>query len=116
MTNISFFKGLPDFDSLTAEEQGGAIAYSDRENLAKLLLLLNKFSWHEKMAIGLIAFHAIDATPHQLIQISPAWRVQYTAEASNRTCPKTFTSITQGTGRRHSAGKFYGEIEVKNES
>ncbi len=71
MTNTSFFQGLPDFNSPTLEEEMEATLTSDRENLAQLSLLLDEFNWHEKMAIGQIAYHSIDTSHIQLLKLTP---------------------------------------------
>ncbi|MEK0195647.1 hypothetical protein, partial [Microcoleus anatoxicus] len=48
------------------------ILRSDREQMMKLCLLIESFNWHEKMALGLIAYHQIDSTHAQLIKLAPA--------------------------------------------
>lgn len=43
----------------------------DRTTLGKLFLKLEKLDWNEKMAVGLTAYHRIDQTSAQLMEIKP---------------------------------------------
>ena len=113
MTNTSFFKGLPDFDSKTSTE---AVVDSDRNNLVKLELLLETFNWHEKMAIAVYACHSIDST-HNLVTIMPAHGVfcvsikqalEFVTQLSSSALAKLVTNILEEP--------FEGEIEVENEA
>jgi hypothetical protein len=63
---------LPDFDSPTLEEEMAEILKSDRKQLMQLCLLIETFNWHEKMAVGLAAYHQIDPTHTQLFKLTPA--------------------------------------------
>ncbi|TAG93119.1 MAG: hypothetical protein EAZ18_13040 [Oscillatoriales cyanobacterium] len=63
---------LPDLDSPTLEEEMAEILKSDREQLMQLCLLIESFNWHEKMAVGLAAYHQIDPTHTQLFRLTPA--------------------------------------------
>jgi hypothetical protein len=113
MTNTAFFKGLPDFDSPTSTE---TVADSDRSNLLKLALLLEEFNWHEKMAIGLIAYHSIDGTHRNLVKIAPGHGeysvpVQQALEFIKRLSPQALAELAADILEED----FKGEIEVKNE-
>jgi len=110
MTNTKFFKGLPEFDD------SEPIADSDRKNLLKLSLLLQTFDWHEKMAIGVIAYHRIDATHRQLIKLSPAHgefsmpieqALELVQKLSSQALAELAADILEEAPQ--------GEIEVKNE-
>ena len=117
MPNTTFMKGLPDFDSPTIEEEIEAIADSDKDNLAKLSLLLGTFNWHEKMAIGLIAYHAIDVTHRQLITITPAHGVfsvpvKQAIEFISKLSPQALAELAGDILEED----FEGEVEVENEN
>ncbi len=43
----------------------------DRATLGALFLKLEKLDWNEKMAVGLTAYHRIDQTSAQLMEIKP---------------------------------------------
>ncbi|MCC3405186.1 MAG: hypothetical protein JGK17_06240 [Microcoleus sp. PH2017_10_PVI_O_A] len=47
------------------------ILVRDRTTLGLLFLKLEKLAWNEKMAVGLAAYHGIDKTSAQLIEIKP---------------------------------------------
>jgi hypothetical protein len=72
MTNSLFFRNLPDFDSLDLEEEMEAIITSDDQVFKRLELLLDTFNWHEKMAIGQVAYSLIDTSHKQLAKVVPA--------------------------------------------
>ncbi len=115
MTNTAFFQGLPDFDSPTLEEEMETIASSDRENLLKLCLLLEEFNWHEKMAIGLTAYHSINAS-HQLIKIAPAHGefsvpMKQAIEFVQKLSPQALAELAGDILEED----FEGEIEVEDE-
>jgi hypothetical protein len=71
MTNKSFFTDLPDFDSPNLEDEMEAILISDAQLFKKLELLLETFSWSEKMAIGQVAYWLIDRSHTQLVKLTP---------------------------------------------
>lgn len=117
MTNTKFFSGLPDFDSPNLEEEIEAIADSDKQNLLDLWVLLNQFNWHEKMAIGLVAFYSIDSTHRQLIKLSPAHgdfsspikqALEFVAKLSPQALAELVNEILEED--------FEGEIDVENET
>ena len=45
----------------------------DRATLGLLFLKLENFNWSERMAVGLTAYHRIDKTSAQLIEIKPRY-------------------------------------------
>lgn len=47
------------------------ILIRDRSTLGLLFFKLEKLAWNEKMAVGLAAYHSIDRTSAQLIEIKP---------------------------------------------
>jgi len=49
------------------------IIVRDRSTLGQLFLKLEKLNWSEKMAVGLTAYHRIDQTSAQLIEIKPRY-------------------------------------------
>lgn len=117
MTSAIFFQGLPDFDSPTLEEEMEAILTSDRENLAKLSLLLNEFNWHEKMAIGLIAYHSIDTGHTQLLKLVPTHGelsvpVKQAVELVEKLSPQALAELASDILEEDSEG----EVEVEDAS
>ena len=108
MTNTKFFKGLPEFD----DSESISIIDSDRNNLLQLSLLLQEFNWHEKMAIGLIAYHQIDATHRLLIKLSPAHGefsapIKQALDFVQKLSPQALAELAEDILQEH----FEGEIE-----
>ncbi|MEG4287020.1 hypothetical protein QUB68_28340 [Microcoleus sp. A006_D1] len=56
-----------------ADDELVQILVRDRTTLGILFLKLEKLSWSEKMAVGLTAYHRIDQTPAQLIEVKPRY-------------------------------------------
>ena len=54
-----------------AEEELVQLLVRDRTTLGLLFLKLESLNWSEKMAVGLTAYHRIDQTSAQLIEIKP---------------------------------------------
>lgn len=66
------FDRLPNLDSPTLDQELVAILCLDRVLLLDLDPLIESFTWPERMAIGLVAYHEIDPTHTQLIKLAPA--------------------------------------------
>jgi len=49
------------------------IIVQDRRTLGQLSLKLEELNWSEQMAVGLTAYHRIDQTSTQLIEIKPRY-------------------------------------------
>lgn len=49
------------------------IIVRDRTTLGQLFIQLENLNWSEKMAVGLTAYHRIDQTSAQLIEIKPRY-------------------------------------------
>lgn len=116
MTNTTLFKGLPDFDSPTLEEEMKRIADSDREIRAKLSDLMDDFNWHEKMAIGQTAYFLIDSSHHKLLKLLPAHDdfdepVQQAMELLEKLSPQALAELAADILEED----FEGEIEARNE-
>lgn len=45
----------------------------DKTTLGKIFLKLQRLNWNEKMAVGLAAYHQLDKTSSQLIEIKPRY-------------------------------------------
>ena len=65
---LDTFKNTYDVDDELVQ-----ILVRDRATLGLLFLKLEKFNWSEKMAVGLTAYHRIDQTSAQLIEIKPRY-------------------------------------------
>lgn len=116
MTNATFFSGLPDFDSPTLEQEMETIAASDRENLAKISQLAEQFNWHEKMAIGQVAYSLIDSSRHKLLKLivaseTPDVEVQNAMELVKKLSPQALAELAMDILEED----FEGEIEVGDE-
>lgn len=72
MEYLDTFDQLPNLDSPTLDEELAAILVRDRVLLLDLRPLIESFTWPEKMAIGLVAYHQIDPTHTQLFKLTPA--------------------------------------------
>jgi len=57
----------------TYDDEVVRIIVQDRRTLGKLSLKLEKLNWYEKMAVGLTAYHRINQTSTQLIDIKPRY-------------------------------------------
>lgn len=55
------------------DEEVVRMLLKDRETLGKIFLKLQDLNWNEKMAIGFAAYHQIDKTSAQLIEIKPRY-------------------------------------------
>lgn len=116
MPNTTFIKGLPDFDSPTLEQDIEKIADSDREIRAKLDDLLGNFNWHEKMAIGQVAYFFIDNTHRKLLKLGAAHGklsepVQEAMILVEGLSPQSLAELATDILEED----FEGEIEVENE-
>ncbi|TAE15485.1 MAG: hypothetical protein EAZ94_04305 [Oscillatoriales cyanobacterium] len=63
---LDTFKSTYDIDDELVK-----ILVRDRTTLGLLFLTLEKLAWNERMAVGLAAYHSIDQTSAQLIEIKP---------------------------------------------
>lgn len=70
MTNTTFFAGLPNFDDDDLDGQMINIMTSDRDLRKQLAPLMAQMNWYEKMAIGQVAYNAIDKGHTNLIKLS----------------------------------------------
>jgi hypothetical protein len=69
---MSQFSPLDTFKSTyDANDELVKILVRDRTTLGSLFLKLEKLTWNERMAVGLAAYHRIDKTSTQLIEIKP---------------------------------------------
>jgi len=71
MTNTKLIPGLPDFDSPSLEQDIKRIADADREIQGQISTLLERFNWHEKIAVGQTAYFFIDNSHHKLLKLAP---------------------------------------------
>jgi len=55
------------------DEEVVQMLLKDRATLGKILFKLQRLNWNEKMAVGLAAYHKIDKTSAQLIEINPRY-------------------------------------------
>lgn len=72
MEYLDAFDQLPNLDPPTLDEELAAILVRDKVLLLDLRPLIESFTWPEKMAIGLVAYHQIDPTHTQLFKLTPA--------------------------------------------
>ena len=56
-----------------ADDELVQIIMRDRTTLGQLFLKLEHLNWSEKMAVGLTAYHRVDQTSAQLIEIKPRY-------------------------------------------